>query len=69
MGTRQDWRVAVEEGATLDPGRLTSCSGHNIAAPWAFADIWNRTLVYFGIAEEDDWDEDGYVTEEELERS
>jgi cell division inhibitor SepF len=35
-----------------------------------FADVWNRTLVYFGIAEEDeDWDEDGYTTEEELERS
>jgi cell division inhibitor SepF len=34
-----------------------------------FADVWNRTLIYFGIAEEDDWDEDGYVTEEELERS
>lgn len=33
-------------------------------------DLWNRTLVYFGIAEEDeDWDEDGYVTEEDLERS
>ena len=32
--------------------------------------MWNRTLVYFGIAEEDDeWDEDGYVTEEELERT
>jgi cell division inhibitor SepF len=36
-----------------------------------FADVWNRTLVYFGIAEEDDWDEDidGYATEEQLERS
>ncbi len=34
-----------------------------------FSDVWNRTLVYFGIAEEDDWDEDGYVTNEELERS
>ncbi len=35
-----------------------------------FADVWSRTLVYFGIAEEDDeWDEDGYVTEEELERT
>jgi cell division inhibitor SepF len=34
-----------------------------------FADLWNRTLVYFGIAEEDEyWDEDGYATEE-LERS
>jgi cell division inhibitor SepF len=36
-----------------------------------FADVWNRTLVYFGIAEEEDdeWDEDGYVTNEELERT
>ena len=36
-----------------------------------FADVWNRTLVYFGIAEEDEWDEDidGYATEEQLERS
>lgn len=34
------------------------------------AELWSRTLVYFGIAEEDeDWDEDGYVTNEELERS
>ena len=34
-------------------------------------DLWNRTLVYFGIAEEDeDWvDEDGYATEEALEQS
>jgi cell division inhibitor SepF len=35
-----------------------------------FADVWNRTLVYFGIAEEEDeWDEDGYLTNEELERN
>jgi cell division inhibitor SepF len=34
-----------------------------------FTDVWNRTLVYFGIAEEDDWDEDGYVTDEELQRA
>ena len=35
------------------------------------SDVWNRTLVYFGIAEEEDeeWDEDGYVTNEELERT
>ncbi len=33
-------------------------------------DLWNRTLVYFGIAEEDDWDdEDGYIAEESLEQS
>ena len=34
-----------------------------------FADVWNRTLVYFGIAEEEDWDEDGVATQEELERT
>jgi cell division inhibitor SepF len=34
-----------------------------------FADVWNKTLVYFGIAEEDDWDEDGYLTDEELQRA
>ena len=34
-----------------------------------FGDLWNRTLVYFGIAEEDEeWDEDGYLTDEELQR-
>ena len=35
------------------------------------ADVWNRTLVYFGIAEEedDDWDDDGYAANEELERT
>ena len=32
-------------------------------------DLWNRTLVYFGIAEDEEWDENGYLTEEELERS
>src|SRR3954468_12276616 len=37
----------------------------------AFGDLWNRTLVYFGIAEEDeDWvDEDGYLSEEALEQT
>ena len=36
-----------------------------------FGDLWNRTLVYFGIAEEydDAWDDDGYATEEELEQT
>src|SRR4051812_43688937 len=33
-----------------------------------FADVWNKTLVYFGIAEEEDWDENGYLTDEELQR-
>jgi cell division inhibitor SepF len=37
----------------------------------SLAELWSRTLVYFGIAEEDDeyWDEDGYATNEELERT
>jgi cell division inhibitor SepF len=36
----------------------------------SFGDLWARTLVYFGIAEEDEeWDEDGYLTDEELQRS
>ena len=35
-----------------------------------FADVWNRTLVYFGIVEEDEeWDEEGYLANEELERT
>jgi cell division inhibitor SepF len=37
----------------------------------ALGDLWSKTLVYFGIAEEDDdWDdEDGYIAEESLEQS
>ena len=31
-------------------------------------DVWNRTLVYFGIAEDEDWDDDMTVTSEEVER-
>ena len=36
-----------------------------------FADVWNRTLVYFGIAEEDEeeWDEEGYLAGEDLQRT
>jgi cell division inhibitor SepF len=33
------------------------------------ADVWNRTLVYFGIAEEDDWDEELYQADDQLERA
>ena len=32
-------------------------------------DVWNRTLVYFGIAEEEEWDENGYPAADELERT
>jgi len=34
-----------------------------------FSDLWNRTLVYFGIAEDEEWDEDGYTTNEQLEEN
>ena len=29
-----------------------------------FSDLWNRTLVYFGIAEDEEWDDDGLQTSE-----
>src|SRR5205823_262995 len=32
----------------------------------ALSDVWARTLVYFGIAEEEAWDEDGYFAEDEV---
>ena len=47
-----------------------TCPAHRatIGAVMGFSDVWNRTLVYFGIAEDEDWDEDGLVTNDELER-
>jgi cell division inhibitor SepF len=32
----------------------------------ALSDVWARTLVYFGIAEDEDWDEDGYYAQDEV---
>jgi cell division inhibitor SepF len=35
-----------------------------------FSDLWSRTLVYFGIAEDDEWDDDHLDThEQQLEES
>jgi cell division inhibitor SepF len=35
-----------------------------------FSDLWNRTLVYFGIAEDEEWDDDNLQTnEQQLEES
>jgi cell division inhibitor SepF len=31
-------------------------------------DVWNRTLVYFGIAEDEEWDDELTATNEEVER-
>lgn len=47
----------------LSPADVNRLRGYN-RTDMGFADVWNRTLVYFGIAEEEDWDEDGYATEE-----
>ena len=52
-------------------GSVPCCFATKISPRMALGDLWNRTLVYFGIAEEDDdWeDEDGYAAEESLEQS
>jgi len=34
-----------------------------------FSDLWSRTLVYFGIAEDEEWDDDPIQTNEQLEES
>ena len=82
MGTSQDYRVAAEEGATYVRvgstifGWLANCSEQDrlptavtFRVAMGFADVRNKTLVYFGIAEEEEWDEDGYLTDEELQRA
>ncbi len=50
------------------PGARSAGGGVTIGPSMGFAEVWNRTLVYFGIAEDEDWDDDGLVTNEELER-
>ena len=34
-----------------------------------FSDLWSRTLVYFGIAEDEEWDDDLETSEHQLEES
>ena len=34
-----------------------------------FRDLWSRTLVYFGIAEDEEWDDDLETSEQQLEES
>ena len=65
MGTTQDYRVAAEEGATyVRVGSvLFGGRGRLRSARMSLGDLWNRTLVYFGIAEED---EEFYDDEERL---
>jgi cell division inhibitor SepF len=59
-------RVARSHSRTC--GLRSRIQGYDTRAAMGFSDVWNRTLVYFGIAEDEDWDEDGLATEEELER-
>ena len=57
----------------LEERGLVNSARGLIGIPRPFHDFFepdDYKFVYFGIAEEDDeWDEDGYVTEEELERT
>jgi cell division inhibitor SepF len=48
---------------------MAASGGSTIEPNMGFAEVWNRTLVYFGIAEDDDWEEESYVTEEDVERT
>jgi cell division inhibitor SepF len=57
----------VAEGEPVSGNRPATAV--TFRATMGFGDVWNRTLVYFGIAEEEEWDEDGYLTDEELQRA
>ena len=64
-GRRRGGSDLVRVGSAYRGATDSAASGANIPCSMGFSDVWNRTLVYFGIAEEDDedWDEDGYATE------
>ena len=66
-------------GRDADPRRLhpvplrhsvmPSSRGATIPPDMGLGDVWNRTLVYFGIAEDEEWDDEELTTTgEELER-
>jgi cell division inhibitor SepF len=61
--------VSQPKRAQLSCAWDQSCTASNISREMGFADVWNKTLVYFGIAEEEDWDEEAYVTDEDIQRS
>ena len=72
MGTSQDYRVAVQEGATivrlgtsLVPLRQRHNHSRELLAPhrnfeseMALRDTWHRTLMYFGLADDEDYEDD-----------
>src|SRR6185312_15541971 len=53
----------------LSVGTCSSSRGATIPPDMGLGDVWNRTLVYFGIAEDEEWDDEELTTtSEELER-
>ena len=72
MGTSQDYVVAVEEGATIvrlgtglyrvrqrhNHGRETPPFQRTLEPSMAFRDTWHRTLVYFGLAEDEAYEDE-----------
>jgi cell division inhibitor SepF len=60
--------AAAGAGAHRAGQGLHSRYPHYHLQAMGLSDVWNRTLVYFGIAEDDDWDEDALATQEEVER-
>ena len=50
-------------------GTCSSSRGATIPPDMGLGDVWNRTLVYFGIAEDEEWDDEELTTTgDELER-
>src|SRR4029077_4152392 len=65
------WGLARTTGSPPRRERPTSASEQSwgsahLGGAMGLSDVWARTLVYFGSAEEEDWDEDGYLAEDEL---
>ena len=73
MGTSQDYAVAVGGGSDDRPPRIDPLPPiERIVSPlMGLGDVWYKTKVYFGLAEDDDLyedDEDGTLAEEDLEQ-
>jgi len=55
MGTSNDFEVAVEEGATIVKiGKRSTPDRKHKEDRMAGGGLWRKTLVYFGLADEDD---------------
>ena len=69
MGTSQDYRVAVEEGATLIRVGSVLFQRVTSASRWASRTSGTERSCTSGSPRTTEWDEDGYATNEELERT